>query len=904
MSATYLKTSLLLGASLAPFYFSAASAQQSNTAETVIVTGTRVQGMTAADSAAPITVLGNDALVRGTGSTDLRQALGQMVPSFTAESTASDTARLNLNAALRGLSPNDTLVMVNGKRRHGTANLNVSSVNSFAGSAAPDISMIPSAAIDHVEVLLDGAAAQYGTDAIAGVVNFILKSNSSGGNVSAQIGRNYAEDEDGTHRGDRYDISFNMGLPLFDKGFINLTLDKKYNGAAHTGGPDGRLILPTGAVVAEGQIGFGATATHNTFAVNPATGVVPCTAGVCIPLAMRQALPDYPRINYIGAVTASDTTAMVNAGYDVSDDVHIYSFGSWGHRFAQAPQNERLPNQVIAAPGSDQPFNAVTNPQGYKNGLRTNGTPVTSGQAGTLYTPGELVPFPLGFTPIEAISEEDYQYNLGAKFKLAGWDLDIGGSYGKDRDNVFTNNSANLSLFTDTHTTPTNFYDGTFVASEFLGTIDATHQYNIGMASPLTVAMGLEAREDFYQIDAGDPASRYKEGPQAYPGFQLSDASAHSRKNYGAYIDFAVAPIEALQLDIAGRAEHYTDFGDAQIGKITARYDFSPQWGIRGTISTGFRAPTLEEEYYSATKVAPTSAVVQLPANSPASQLLGVPNLKPETSTQYSVGIVAHPFEDLSATLDAYSLTLGNRIVHSSEIFSLGGAINSPLVNQAIVLHGNVLDPTATQNGVYMFQNGFSTLTQGVDLTVNYPTDFGDYGLVDWTLAANYNQTSVSKVAPVPAVLVAGSPPGVSFFPNYVLYNFVHGSPPEKIGLSANWTLGDWGVTLRDTYYGSEHQIVAFLGAAPFYNFHQAGVGLFDAEIRYNLTEQFQIAVGGNNLFNIIPDAQPPLNNLPAASNGETQALAGGTGGVLGNPADAPYEPYGGLYYARVTLNF
>jgi len=893
MSSTYFKASLLLGASLAPFYFFDADAQTAATSETVVVTGTRVQGMTAADSAAPITVLGTTALTEGSGTIDLRQSLGQTVPSFTAESSASDTARLNLNAALRGLSPNDTLVMVNGKRRHGTANLNVSSVNSFAGGAAPDISMIPTGAIDHVEVLLDGAAAQYGTDAIAGVVNFILKKSSSGGFVSAQIGRNYAEDADGTHDGSRYDISFNIGLPLFDKGFIDLTLDKKYNGAAHTGGADGRLILPDGTVVREGTI----AKTVNS------SGVITCSGGICIPLAMREALPGYPRINYIGAVSAEHLTAMVNAGYDVSDDVHIYSFGSWAHRYAQAPQNERLPNQTIATPGSDQPFNATTNVQGYKGGLNATGTPIASGQTGTLYTPNELVPFPLGYTPIEAISEEDYQYNLGVQFKVAGWDVDVGGSYGKDKDEVYTLNSANTSLFVDTHTTPTNFYDGSFVASEFLGNIDATHQYNIGMASPLTVAVGLEAREDFYAIGAGDPASRYKEGPQAYPGFQPSDASAHSRKNYAAYIDFALAPIETLQIDIAGRAEHYTDFGDAEIGKITARYDFSPQWGVRGTISTGFRAPTLPEEFYSATKVTPTSAVVQLPADSPASKLLGVPDLKPEVSTQYSVGLVAHPFEDLSVTVDAYSIALGDRIVHSSEIFSLGGAIDSPLVNQAIALHGNILDPTATQNGVYMFQNGLSSLTQGVDLTVNYPTDLSDYGLIDWTLAANYNQTSVSSVTPVPAALVAGSPAGVSFFPDYVLYNFVHGSPPEKIGLTASWSLDQWGVTLRDTYYGPEHQIVATNGGLPYHLFTQPGANLFDAEVRYSLTEAIQLAVGGNNLFDVKPAAQPPLNSLPA-SNGQTQTLSGGTGGLLNNPADAPYEPYGGLYYARVTYKW
>src|SRR6202020_3244104 len=215
-----LRNSLLVGASVSAFAMIAAPAfaqSAANEAETVIVTGTRVQGMTAADSAAPITVLGTDALTKGSGTTDLRQALGQTVPSFTAQQFGGDTANLTLSAALRGLSPNDTLVLINGKRRHYTGNLHVDGGDFTSGSSAPDISLIPEAAIDHVEVLLDGAAAQYGTDAIAGVVNFILKKKSSGGTLSATAGRDY-----GGFKGDRnnnYDVSANMGMPIFDKGF-------------------------------------------------------------------------------------------------------------------------------------------------------------------------------------------------------------------------------------------------------------------------------------------------------------------------------------------------------------------------------------------------------------------------------------------------------------------------------------------------------------------------------------------------------------------------------------------------------------------------------------------------------------------------------------------------------------
>ncbi len=931
VSKSNFKNSLFLGASVVSFgmFASAAMAQSNNQAdlESVIVTGTRVAGMTAADSAAPITVLGTSALTQGAGQADLRQALGQTVPSFTAQATGGDLSNLALSATLRGLSGNDTLVLVNGKRRHGVGLLNANA-NAFGGSAAPDISLIPTAAIEHAEVLLDGSAAQYGTDAIAGVINFILKKNSSGGNLTTSVGRQYNK------TGETYDISLNIGMPLFDKGFINVTVDKKFVGYALTSpGKDARYISgpSTGfAEAQEGRIGLGATATNNTFAVDPNTGIVPCSNGVCVPLAQRRTAPFYPYANRIGGNSEQQLfTSFLNAGYDVSDDVHLYAFASWAHRNAKAQQNYRLPNQIIAAPGSSQPCSA-TNKQGYNTAVAANGiTPacaigqtngsglgvaplgnnglntttgqiISGGQAGTLYTPGELVFAPKGFTPIEAIRQDDYQYNAGVKFMLAGWDIDAGASYGKDQEDVLTLDSGNRALFIDTHTTPSNFYDGSFVASQLVANIDATHQYNIGMAGPLTVAVGLEAREDFYQIKSGDAASRYKEGGQSFPGYSLSDASKHSRKNYAAYVDFAVAPIEALQLDIAGRYEHYSDFGDATIGKITARYDFNPQWAIRGTISTGFRAPTLAEEYYSATQVSPTTATVQLPANSPASKLLGIPNLGPEISTQYSAGIVAHPFADLSVTIDAYSLTLGNRIVKSATVNSLGGAINVPLVNTAIALQGIALDPTATQNGITVFLNGISTLTQGVDLAVNYPMDMGNYGSVDWTLAGNYNQTSISKIQPPPAVITA-SAPGATLFPLFTQYNFVHSGPSEKIGLTANWSLDEFGVTLRETYYGPQHQLTTPNGGTPYYAQNRPGVGLFDIEGRYSITENVQFAAGANNLFSVKPTRQ---GYLTPDTDGNGKSLTPSNGSTAGGPIAGNYNPNGGFYYARLTLKF
>src|ERR1700743_1395783 len=499
----------------------------------------------------------------------------------------------------------------------------------------------------------------------------------------------------------------------------------------------------------------------------------------------------------------------------------------------------------------------------------------------------------------EVIKQDDYQYNAGMKFNVMGWDVDADIGYGKDIDNIYTYGSAVKTLYLDTHTTPSNFYDGRFTASQFTGTIDAVHQFQVGLASPQTVGFGGEAREDTYRLDHGEAASYYKEGPQSFPGFTPSDAGSHSRKNYAAYIDLAVAPIDQLQLDLAGRAEHCTDFGDAQIGKFTARYDFSPQIGIRGTIATGFRAPTPAEEYYTATNVSPSTAIVQLQANSPAAKVLGLSDLKPEISTSYSLGIVTHPLDDLSVTVDAYSITLGDRIVASGRVFSQGGAINTPLVNQAIQVAGNVLDPTSVQNGVTAFLNGLDTLTPGVDLTANYPTDLGDYGLVDWTLAGNYNTTSISSVTPPPQVLLASNP-GATFFTQITLYNFRHSTPTTKIGLTANWSLDAFGITARETYYGPQHNLASPNGGLPYFNTSQAGVGLTDLEVRYMITEGLQFAVGRNNVFNIQPGTHPYAS--AALLNGQTQLVDNSN--VMGDPNSTVWDPNGAYTYARLTFNF
>jgi len=305
------KKSLFLGASFFVLAVSAAPvlAQQTAQADTesVIVTGTRVTGMTAADSPAPITVLGADALTN-VGAPNLIGSLSQTLPSFDAESHSGDLGTLMMSARLRGLNPNDTLVLVDGKRRHATANLHVLGQDGgFQGAATADLDLIPTDAIDHIEVLQDGAAAQYGTDAIAGVVNIILKHSDAGGMFAAKGGQYYKGD------GDTYDFSGNIGFDLGGKGFLNITAEKRYRGYSQRTGPNTRVATATGAPLP--GLPFDATT-----------------------------LPGFPNTSaYIGDPESQLTTVFYNSEYSLAPNLTLYSFGSYGHRNASSNQTYRPP---------------------------------------------------------------------------------------------------------------------------------------------------------------------------------------------------------------------------------------------------------------------------------------------------------------------------------------------------------------------------------------------------------------------------------------------------------------------------------------------------------------------------------------------------------------------------------
>jgi len=798
----------------------------------IIVTGTRASGITAAESAAPIKVLDAD-IMSHVGQPNLNQVLAQLVPSFTAQAFGGDTANLTLSARLRGLSPNHTLVLINGKRRHGTANLAVLG-GPYQGAATADLDLISPSSIKRIEVLEDGAAAQYGSDAIAGVINIILKDDDAGGDGYATAGENYQTG------GRTYAGTLHLGTKIGEDGFFNITAFHRYHDFTQVGGIDRRVTDING---------------------NLLTGT---TSPSLTPLQQRlyANIPNFPYVNRInGDAQSRLTNLQYNTVYDFGD-AEVYSFGTYSKRIASAYENLRVPTRV------SRTVDGVT----------------------TYFDPEGDNPVN-GFSPREKIREDDMAFTGGVRGLVSGFHYDLSTTFGQDKNLIYTVDSANASLYADTGFTPTSFYNGFFKSTEFTANADFTREIEAGMAAPLNLAFGGEYRKNVYEIGSGDPGSIYKEGGQSYPGFRPSDAGVNGRNSQAAYVDVAMMPVAGLKLDIAGRYEHYSDFGSKFIYKGTTRYDFSDAFALRGTFSTGFRAPTLAESFYSATNVSPTSAFVQLPANSAAAKLLGFANLKPEKSTNYSIGTVIRPAARLTITLDAYQVKIRDRILGTGSIYGSGGANNFPIVTEAIRANGNVLDPTVNQTGINIFTNGADTRTRGVDLVVSYVTDFADYGKVNWTLSGNYNETKALNLNAAPTTLG-----NIPLFDLEAQSYLETASPKTKVIGSIFYALDKFGATLRGTLYGKTTAYLSPDGGS-YYKQTIGTAFIGDVELNYDLTRDLKLSVGANNVFNKRP---PNVGLVPGSTNSTVN-----DGNVLDAPLTfSPYGINGGYYYARFNITF
>ncbi|CAN5221104.1 TonB-dependent receptor [soil metagenome] len=812
--------------------------------ETVIVTGTRTTGMKAVDSPAPITVLGADVLKK-TGQPDMIQALAQNVPSFNAQAFGGDTAALTLSAKLRGISPNHTLVLLNGKRRHGTANLAVLG-GAYQGGAAADLNFIPLASVDHIEVLLEGAAAQYGTDAIAGVINIIQKKATSGGEV-IMSGGGYIDGG-----GTTGDFTANIGIAPTEKSYLNLTGETKYHGYSFRGAYDPRVV----------------DSVYNAGATNSPAKSYPQVINA----------PNWPYVNRIaGDAQYRQTVLAYNAGYEITPDIEAYSFGTIGRKWSAAHENYRLPNVVKGKMATD-------------------------------------IPFPLGFDPKESITETDYAVTGGVSGVTNAWNWDLSSTYGKDDDSVNVLNTANASLYADTSTTtavgysPRNIHAGGFINTQWSNTLDVSHDFDVGMAGPMTFAAGGEYRKETYAITAGEKATYYGGGSQSYFGFAPVNAGKHKRNNKAIYADIALSPIEPLKLDAAVRYEDFSDFGDTTVAKLTARYDFSPAIAVRGTVSTGFRAPTLAESYYSGINVSPSSISGQLPPNSPGATLLGINGLKPEKSDNFSIGLVTHLAPKLTMTLDAYEIKIKNRIVSSGTLYgenvvTVGGVkvtngIVSPAVIAALAANGVNVDPSIRTNSTYsvganMFVNGLDTRTRGIDFVGTYYSDFDTWGRIDWTLSGSYNKTEVTKIAANPP----GLDPTLKLFDAISIANLEDTSPKYKIIAGAYWSLDKFSVNFKETVYGKSSGLSTDSGSSALMKTTIKTALITDLDLNYQVLESVKLTVGANNLLNRYPNRVNGLLREHYLKNNSN-------GYVTQFPSFSPFGINGGYYYGKLTYTF
>lgn len=796
----------------------------------VIVTGTRVANRTVLETAVPVDVINAEAL-QNVGVTEINQALSIALPSFNFPrpglTDGTDTVR---PATLRGLAPDQTLVLVNGKRRHAAALVNVNG-SVGRGSASADLNTIPNAAVRAIEVLRDGASAQYGSDAIAGVINLRLREDREGGEATVSYGWRESSYQvltgtppagagwsapavltRGRTDGETLTVSGWKGFALGDNGFLTIAAEFKDAERTERGGWDARQQynrLASGAFDPR-ELSF------NRFSA------------------------------WYGEPELQQSTVFVNSGVELQSGAEVYANFSYQDRSA-------------VSAGFYRPANDSRNvPQIY----------------------------PDGFLPLIAPDVTDYAANFGIRSSIGGWDTDVSLGYGFNEMFFTIKNTLNRSLGA---ASKTEFDAGGFDHEQVVLNVSGVRQFPVAsFASPLNVAIGIEARREAYSITAGEPDS-YRNGgvllngaptasgAQVFPGFRPSNEVDESRRAIGAYVDLEANVTDKFLASGALRIEDYNDFGSNVSGKLTGRYDFTDNFALRGSVSTGFRAPSLQQQFFQTTSTNFIGGIpfdiTTFPVSDPVAVALGAKPLEAEESTNFSVGAVAR-VGDLSITIDAYQINIDDRIVLSENLTATN--VRAFLTAQGFIGIG----------GGRFFINGVDTETRGVDLVLNYPIVTDGAGRIDLTLGANVNETEVTRV-PVTAPLAALSPSPVLFDRGNVL-TFEEGTPDHKVTFSANWAYERFGTTLRATRYG---EVLAPQNAptltAP--DFLMSGKTLVDFEVRFQVSDLLKLAVGADNVFDEYPDPLPPgLNSTGATSFSNL----------------SPFGRSGRFVYARMGFNF
>lgn len=829
----------------------AAFAQQESTEEKaekieqIVVTGTRVAGRSVSDTAVPIDIVSTEMLQRA-GSTELNQLLSTVLPSFNFPrpglTDGTDTVR---PATLRGLGPDQSLVLVNSKRRHAASLVNVNG-SIGRGSSAVDLNTIPTAAISSVEVLRDGASAQYGSDAIAGVLNVRLREASEGGNFTSSYGwreTRYSTPttpppagatwsapaiiERSRSDGQTLTLSGWRGFELGNDGFLTLTLEYKDAAKTERGGWDFRRQYP----LINGEFD-----EREVF---------------------------FNRFNaWYGEPELEQFTFFANAGKALEHG-KLYAWLSYQDREARSAGFYR--------PADDASGRNI------------------------------IEIYPDGFLPIIAPDVTDASAAVGYEFDLGEWTIDSSLVLGQNRMAFTIENTLNRSLGARSKT---EFDAGGYRYGQAVFNLSGVRSFNVSaLASPLNLATGIEMRRERYSIFAGEPDSwrnggatipvgqtgcinnlpqaiidrgfcNTASGSQVFPGFRPANEVRETRNAIGVFVDLEANLTDNMLGSVAIRAEDYSDFGSNITGKAALRYDFTDTFALRGSVQNGFRAPSLQQQNFTATSTNFIGGIpfdiTTFPVSDPVAQALGATALDAEKSVNYSLGTV-FKLGNVQITIDGYRIDINDRIVLSENLTAAN--VRDFLTAQGFTGIG----------GGRFFINGVDTETQGVDVVINWSLPSDTLGLFDFTLVGNYNKTKVTalpETAPLSAL-----DPAPTLFGRVNVLTFEKGTPKDKLGAVVNWQFDNLSATLKATRYGE----VLAPGNIPANDFMLSPKTLVDLEARYEFNDHWMVAFGADNIFDQYPDAFPINLNTTGATSFSNYS---------------PFGRSGRLVYGRIAYNF
>ncbi len=802
--------------------------------EEVVTIGTRLaKGRTATDLPVAVDVMSAEDM-KNTGQTEVGRMLQTTMPSFNfSSSSISDGTDALRPATLRGLGPDQTLVLINGKRRHNSALIHVNT-SVGRGTAGVDMNAIPSSAIKRIEVLRDGATAQYGSDAIAGVINIVLKDDNDYGQAAASYGETKESD------GETSIFSINKGFSLAETGFLNLTYEYRDRGHTNRAGLDGSRQYPA----------------------DPDTGQ----------FDPREF--SFNRNSFrIGDAESTQNSFIANLSVPVNDD-RFYSFLTYSRRENTSAGFYRT---------ADDDRNPVT----------PTGEPQ----------------YPDGFLPLINTDIDDYSLALGYEMEIGGWHADFSVQRGRNLFAFNISNSLNASLVEAFGSSPTEADAGKLE-------IELT-TYNVDIQQvmdQLTLAFGLEMKEDQYEIHAGDPlsfldydpvggpAGTAPQGIQVFPGFKPENAVDEERDAKSLYADVEYTINDGLLVSAALRYEDYSDFGDTVNGKLAARFDISDQLRLRASTSTGFRAPSMQQLFFnnvSTQFTGPGGAPEERGTfrnDSSIARALGIPKLTEEESLGFAVGFVWTPSDALTLTVDYYDIEIDDRIVISGAIAQgLDPALDAILAAEGA-------------NTAQFFLNAADTETDGIDLVATYALDT-NAGQWRFSAAANFTETDVDKVR-APATLSNNPAVQERVFTEQDISIIEDWQPEDRYNLTANYSSGNFSANLSFNRYG-EYKVLDSCASGGNDCLSQTfdAKWLTDVQVSYDLGNGAVLKLGGNNIFDETPDKNEVGQSRSSPAGGlidpVTGQVAANSPGVFKfSRRSAPFGFNGAYFYGGISFEF